>query len=59
MKTYKVLQHPTKELKAVKSGFAWLAIPFVTFLPIFPAWFLISGVVENIYSLYSNNSNLG
>jgi len=34
MKTYKVLYHPTKELKAVKSGIAWLAIPF------FPWWFL-------------------
>jgi hypothetical protein len=34
MKTYKVLNHPTKELKAVKSGIAWLAIPF------FPWWFL-------------------
>jgi hypothetical protein len=44
MKTYKVLQHPTKELKAVKSGFAWIAIPFVTFLPIFPAWFLFRGL---------------
>ena len=44
MKTYKVLQHPTKELKAVKSGFAWLAIPFVTFLPILPAWFLFRGL---------------
>jgi hypothetical protein len=40
MKTYKVLQHPTKELKTVKTGFAWLAIPFVTFLPIFPVWFI-------------------
>jgi uncharacterized membrane protein len=44
MKTYKVLQHPTKELKAVKSGFAWVAIPFVTFLPVFPAWFLFRGL---------------
>lgn len=44
MKTYKVLQHPTKELKAVKSGFAWLAIPFVTFLPVLPAWFLFRGL---------------
>ena len=44
MKTYKVLQHPTKELKAVKSGFAWFAIPFVTFLPVFPAWFLFRGL---------------
>ena len=34
MKTYKVLNHPTKELEAVKSGIAWLAIPF------FPWWFL-------------------
>ena len=34
MKTYKVLNHPSKELKAVKTGFAWLAIPF------FPWWFL-------------------
>ncbi len=44
MKTYKVLQHPTKELKAVKSGFAWFAIPFVTFLPVFPVWFLFRGL---------------
>ncbi len=34
MKTYKVLNHPTKELEVVKSGIAWLAIPF------FPWWFL-------------------
>ena len=44
MKTYKVLNHPTKEIKAVKTGFAWLAIPFVTFLPIFPVWFLFRGL---------------
>ena len=44
MNTYKVLQHPTKELKAVKTGFAWLAIPFVTCLPVFPAWFLFRGL---------------
>ena len=44
MNTYKVLQHPTKNLKAVKTGFAWLAIPFVTFLPVFPAWFLFRGL---------------
>jgi len=44
MKTYKVLQHPSKELKAVKSGFAWLAIPFITLLPVFPAWFLFRGL---------------
>ena len=44
MKTYKVLNHPTKEIKAVKKGFAWLAIPFVTFLPIFPVWFLFRGL---------------
>ena len=44
MNTYKVLQHPTKDLKAVKTGFAWLAIPFVTFLPIFPLWFLFHGL---------------
>jgi hypothetical protein len=40
MKTYKVLDHPTKDLKAIKNGFAWLAVPFVTFLPFFPVWFL-------------------
>ena len=34
MKTYKVLSHPHNELKAVKNGIAWLAIPF------FPWWFL-------------------
>ena len=44
MKTYKVLNHPTKEIKAVKTGFAWLAIPFVIFLPIFPVWFLFRGL---------------
>ena len=44
MNTYKVLQHPTKKLKAVKTGFAWLAIPFVTCLPVFPAWFLFRGL---------------
>jgi hypothetical protein len=44
MNTYKVLQHPTKELKAVKNGFAWLAIPFVACLPVFPVWFLFRGL---------------
>ena len=44
MNTYKVLQHPAKELKAVKTGFSWLAIPFVTFLPVFPVWFLFRGL---------------
>jgi hypothetical protein len=44
MNTYKVLQHPTKDLKTVKTGFAWFAIPFVTCLPVFPAWFLIRGL---------------
>jgi len=44
MNTYKVLQHQTKELKAVKVGFAWLAIPFVACLPVFPAWFLFRGL---------------
>ena len=44
MNTYKVLQHPTKELKAVKTGFAWLAVPFVTCIPVFPAWFLFRGL---------------
>jgi hypothetical protein len=44
MNTYKVLQHSSKELKAVKTGFAWLAIPFVTFLPVFPVWFLFRGL---------------
>ena len=34
MNTYKVLQHDSKDLKAVKAGFAWLAIPFITFLPV-------------------------
>ena len=51
MNTYKVLQHPTKELKAVKTGFAWFAIPFVTFLPVFPAWFLFRGL-WNIFTAY-------
>ena len=44
MNTYKVLQHDSKELKAVKAGFAWLAIPFITCLPIFPLWFLFRGL---------------
>jgi hypothetical protein len=44
MNTYKVLIHPSKELKAVKLGVAWLAIPFVTCLPFFPAWFLFRGL---------------
>ena len=44
MKTYKVFSHPTKEVKAVKTGFAWLAIPFVTFLPFLPVWFLFRGL---------------
>ena len=44
MNTYKVLQHPTKDLKTVKTGFAWFAIPFVSFLPVFPAWFLVRGL---------------
>ena len=51
MKTYKVLQHPSKELKAVKTGFAWLAIPFITFLPVFPAWFLFRGLWK-IFTAY-------
>ena len=34
MKTFKVYKHPDKEIQAVKSGFAWLAILF------FPWWFL-------------------
>ena len=51
MNTYKVLQHPTKELKAVKTGFAWFAIPFVTFLPVFPAWFLFRGLWK-IFTAY-------
>ena len=44
MNTYKVLQHDSKELKAVKADFAWLAIPFITCLPIFPVWFLFRGL---------------
>ena len=44
MNTYKVLSHPSKEVKAVKTGFAWLAIPFVTILPFFPVWFLFRGL---------------
>ena len=44
MNTYKVLQHDFKELKAVKAGFAWLAIPFITCLPIFPVWLLFRGL---------------
>ena len=44
MNTYKVLQHDSKDLKAVKVGFAWLAIPFITCLPIFPVWFLFRGL---------------
>ena len=44
MKTYKVLYHSSKELKVVKSGFAWHAIPFVACLPVFPVWFLFRGL---------------
>ena len=44
MNTYKVLQHDSIDLKAVKVGFAWLAIPFITCLPIFPVWFLFRGL---------------
>ena len=44
MNTYKVLSHPTQEVQAVKTGFAWLAIPFVTFLPFLPIWFLFRGL---------------
>ena len=44
MNTYKVLSHPTQEVQAVKTGFAWLAIPFVTFLPFLPVWFLFRGL---------------
>jgi hypothetical protein len=44
MKTYKVFSHSNKEVKAVKTGFAWLAIPFVTFLPFLPVWFLFRGL---------------
>ena len=44
MKTFKVLSHPTKEVKAVKTGFAWLALPFVTLLPFLPVWFLFRGL---------------
>ena len=51
MNTYKVLQHPTKNIEAVKIGFAWLAIPFVTFLPVFPAWFLFRGLWK-IFAAY-------
>ena len=51
MNTYKVLQHQTKELKAVKVGFAWLAIPFVACLPVLPAWFLFRGLWK-IFTAY-------
>ena len=44
MKTFKVLSHPTKEVKAVKTGFAWLALPFVALLPFLPVWFLFRGL---------------
>ena len=44
MNTYKVFSHPTKEVKAVKTGFALLAIPFVTLLPFLPIWFLFRGL---------------
>jgi hypothetical protein len=44
MNTYKVLQHDSKDLRAVKAGFAWLAIPFITCLPIFPVWFIFRGL---------------
>jgi hypothetical protein len=44
MRIYKVFSHPSKEVKAVKTGFAWLAIPFVTLLPFLPVWFLFRGL---------------
>jgi len=44
MQTYKVFSHPTKKVKAVKTGIAWLAIPFVAVLPILPIWFLFRGL---------------
>ena len=44
MKTYKVFTHPSKEVKAIKTGFAWLALPFVTLLPFLPLWFLFRGL---------------
>jgi len=44
MKTFKVLSHPKKEVKAVKTGFAWLALPFVALLPFLPVWFLFRGL---------------
>ena len=44
MKTFKVFTHPSKEVKAVKTGFAWLALPFVTLLPFLPVWFLFRGL---------------
>tara|TARA_B100001173_G_C15739118_1_gene442019 strand:- start:140 stop:565 length:426 start_codon:yes stop_codon:yes gene_type:complete len=44
MKTYKVFSHPSKEVKAVKTGIAWLALPFVTLLPFLPLWFLFRGL---------------
>ena len=44
MNTYKVFTHPSKDVKAVKTGFAWLALPFVTLLPFLPVWFLFRGL---------------
>ena len=41
MKTYKVFTHPSKEVKAVKTGFAWLALILLPFLPV---WFLFRGL---------------
>ena len=41
MKTYKVFTHPSKEVNAVKTGFAWLALILLPFLPV---WFLFRGL---------------
>jgi hypothetical protein len=51
MITYKVYKNPNNNFQAVKSGFAWLSIPFVTCLPIFPAWFLFRGLWK-IFIIY-------
>ena len=44
MSTYKVLKDPSEKIEVIKMGFSWMAIPFVTFLPFFPIWFLFRGL---------------
>ncbi|MDB9788549.1 DUF2628 domain-containing protein [Candidatus Thioglobus sp.] len=44
MNSYQVYKHKTKEIKAVKSGFAWLAIPLNL------VWFISRGLWKVFFS---------